>query len=76
MPTKVLITLAIILGIGIGVGAVVFGILILALGKSEDGPCTVIALGSAILAASAASLLAHLGGGFRQLDEMDDRDCG
>ena len=71
MSKKILITLAIIAGIGVGVGALVFGVLIIILGHTQEAPCTIIAIGSMILAASIAALVAHLQGGFRELDDHD-----
>jgi|KBSSwiStaDraftv2_1062776.scaffolds.fasta_scaffold3967342_1 hypothetical protein len=71
MPKRILITLAIIVGIGAGFGALVFGVLIMMFGNAKEGPCTIIGIGSAILAASIAALVAHLNGGFRELDDRD-----
>jgi hypothetical protein len=71
MPTKILITLAVIIGIGVGVGMLVCGVLLLVFGHSIDTQATLIAAGSAILASSLAGLVAHLGGGFRDLDTHD-----
>ena len=72
MPKRILVTLAIIVGIGVGVGAFVFGVLILIFGDAKEVPCTIIAIGSTILAASTAALVAHRSGVFRELDEHDD----
>jgi hypothetical protein len=71
MPKRVLITLAIIVGIGIGTGALVFGILLMSSGGSMDEEATFVASGSAILAASIAALVSHLAGAFRELDDPD-----
>ena len=71
MPKRVKITLAIVTGIGAGVGVLVAGVLLTMFGYSVDGPATVVAAGSAILAASLAAIVAHLGGGFRGLDDQD-----
>jgi hypothetical protein len=72
MPKRILVTLAIILGIGLGVGAFVFGVLIMIFGNAKEVPCTIIGIGSTILAASTAALVAHLRGGFRELDDHDN----
>ena len=72
MPSRVKITLAIIAGIGVGVGTLVVGVLLLTFGSSIDKQATIIAAGSAILAASMAAIVAHLGGAFRSLDDRDD----
>jgi hypothetical protein len=72
MPTKIIITIAIITGIGVGFGALVFGVLIMILGRANEVPCTIIAAGSTVLAASIATLLTHLRGGFRELDDHDN----
>jgi hypothetical protein len=71
MPKKIIITLAIIAGIGIGTGALVMGILLMSLGWTVAEPAVFAAAGSAILAASIAALVAHLAGGFRELDDSD-----
>ena len=72
MPKRILVTLAIIVGIGVGVGAFVFGVLILIFGNAKEVPCTIIAIGCTILAASIAALVAHSRGGFRELDDPDN----
>ena len=64
LPARVIITLAIILGIGVGTGALVYGIMFSGLDSEAF-----IAWGAAILASSVAALIAHLAGGFRDLDE-------
>jgi len=71
MPKRILITLTIIAGIGIGTGALVMGILLMSLGFSMAEQATFAAAGSAILAASLAALVAQLAGGFRELDDPD-----
>ena len=71
MPKRIIITLAIIAGIGIGTGALVMGILLMSLGWTVGEQATFAAVGSAILAASLAALVAHLAGGFRELDDLD-----
>jgi len=73
MPPRIVVTLLVILGIGVGTGALVFG---LCLGESahQEQRATFIAVGSMILAASLAGLVAHLFGGFRQLDDRDDEN--
>jgi hypothetical protein len=74
MSKKLVIILAIIAGIGIGTAALVFGILLLTLGSYHDESAAITAGGAGLLAASTAALAAQLAGGFRQLDERDDRD--
>jgi hypothetical protein len=69
IPTKVLITLAIILGIGVGTGLFMFGIL--TLNEYDDDQAAFVAMGSAILVASISALVAHLAGGFRDLDDRE-----
>jgi len=71
MSKRVLITLAIISGIGVGTGALVFGTLMLMFSSSMDEEATFVASGSALLASSAAALVAHLWGGFRDLDDHE-----
>jgi hypothetical protein len=71
MPKRVLITLTIIAGVGVGVGALVMGILLMIFGNSADRSGTIVACGSAILAASLAGFVAHLAGAFRELDDRD-----
>jgi hypothetical protein len=70
MPVRVIVTLIIIAGIGIGTGALVYGLLVDPKSTSDD-PAAFTAIGAAVLAASVAGLVAHLAGGFRALD--DDR---
>jgi hypothetical protein len=70
MPFRVIVTLIIIAGIGVGTGALVFGLLMDPTSHSDD-PAVFTAMGAAVLAASVAGLVAHLSGGFRALD--DDR---
>jgi hypothetical protein len=69
MPTKIIITLAIIVGIGLGTGFLVAGLMILN-GEPEEATFTV-AGGSAILVSSIAALVAHLAGGFRDIDDRE-----
>jgi hypothetical protein len=69
LPARVVVTLLIIAGIGVGTGALLFGILLF--NSYEDDAAGMTAGGAAILAASLAALVAHLFGGFRGLD--DDR---
>jgi hypothetical protein len=71
MSKRVFITLAIIAGIGLGTGALVFGTLMLMFSLSMDEEATFVAAGSALLTSSAAALVAHLWGGFRDLDDPD-----
>jgi hypothetical protein len=71
MPKRILITIAIIAGIGVGTGALVQGILLMALDDYQGENAAVAAVGSAILAASIAALVAHLAGAFRGLDDPD-----
>lgn len=69
IPTKVLITLGIIFGIGLGTGMLVFGVL---LGNSyRDDQAGFIAFGAALLAGSVSALVAHMAGGFRDLDDRE-----
>jgi hypothetical protein len=74
MSGRLLVTLAIIAGIGVGTGALVFGVLMLTLDSYVSEEAGIAAAGAGLLAASAAALVAQLAGGFRQLDERDDRD--
>ena len=74
MSGKLLVVLAIIAGIGIGTGALVFGILGMAGGGYYEEYAAMTALGAGLLAASIAALVAQLAGGFRQLDDRDDRE--
>jgi hypothetical protein len=71
MSKRVFITLAIIAGIGLGTGALVFGVLMLIFSSGMDEEVTFVAAGSALLTSSAAALVAHLSGGFRDLDDHD-----
>jgi hypothetical protein len=59
IPTKVIITVAIIVGVAAGTGLLVAGILI-AVGDYGEEAVFTMAAGSALLAASLASLIAHL----------------
>jgi hypothetical protein len=67
LPFRVIVTLAIIVGIAAGTGALVYG-LQGAGGASSDADAFT-AWGAAILAGSVAGLIAHLAGGFRGLDD-------
>ena len=71
VPIKAKITLAIIVGIGLGTGVLVFGILYSALNHNNytEHAIVCIAIGSGILTSSVAALVAHLAGGFRDIDE-------
>jgi hypothetical protein len=69
IPTKVKITLAIILGVGVGAGTLVFGILIAT--DMRDDHAGFIAAGCMLLSGSVSALVAHLAGGFRDLDDRD-----
>jgi hypothetical protein len=71
MPKRILITIAVIAGIGLGTGALVQGILLMALDIYQGENAAVAAAGSAILAASIAALVAQLAGAFRELDDPD-----
>jgi hypothetical protein len=64
-----MVTLAIIAGIGLGTGSLVFGILLLSLGDYTGEQSGFVAGGSALLTSSIAALIAHLAGGFRELDD-------
>jgi len=70
MSPRVIITLLIIAGIGVGTGALVFGLTVHSYTRSDEA--TITAIGSMILASSLAALVAHLSGGFRDLDRRDD----
>jgi hypothetical protein len=73
VPIKVWITLAIIAGSGIGTGSLVGGIL----AGRQDERTTMIASGATLLVISAASLIAHLAGGFRDLSlRLSCHSCG
>ena len=74
MSGKLLVVLLIIAGIGLGTGALIFGMLMLILESYQDEPAAIAAIGGGLLAASAAGLVALFLGGFRQLDERNDRD--
>ncbi len=67
IPTKVLITLAIIAGIGLGTGMVVLGLLVM--DNYRDDQAFFAAAGGGLLTASISALAAHLAGGFRDLDD-------
>jgi hypothetical protein len=69
IPTKVKISLAIILGIGLGTGALIFGVLMAS--YVRDDHAGFIAGGSALLAGSLSALIAHLAGGFRDLEDRE-----
>jgi hypothetical protein len=71
MPPRALITLIIVLGIGVGTGALVFGMNIDTNGQNS-APVTFTAAGAAVLAASVAGFFAQVAGGFRDLDRRDD----
>ena len=72
MPKRIMITIAIIVGIGVGTGALVMGVLLMRYGYAADKPGTIAASGSAVLASSIAALIAQLGGAFRGLDDQDE----
>jgi hypothetical protein len=69
IPTKVLITIAIILGIGLGTGMLVFGVLVAS--TYRDDHAIFVGAGAALLAGSLSALVAHLAGGFRDLDDRE-----
>jgi hypothetical protein len=64
----------IIAGIGVGAGALVFGVLMLALDYTGSEEATFVASGSALLVASLAALVVYLTGGFRELVDRDRDD--
>jgi hypothetical protein len=67
IPVKARITLLIVAGIGVGTGAVTFAAL---LSNHEPEPIpTIGGIGAMILAASVAALIAHLAGGFRDIED-------
>jgi hypothetical protein len=72
MSKRLMVTLAIIAGIGVGTGSIVMGILLLTLGDYAGDHSAFVAGGSALLTSSIAALIAHLAGGFRELDQRDD----
>ncbi len=74
MSKKLLVVLLIIAGIGVGTAALVFGVLLLTLGSYHDEAAGIAATGAGLLAASTAALVAQLAGGFRHLDDRDERD--
>jgi hypothetical protein len=71
MSKRVLITLAIVIGIGVGSGAVVFGTMLLLFGSSMDEEATFIASGSTLLMTSLAALVAHIFGCFPDPDDHE-----
>jgi hypothetical protein len=71
MCKRTLVTLAIIAGIGFGVGAIMYCTLLMQLGEIFVAQAAISACRSGILAASLAALVAQLGGGFRELNEQD-----
>jgi hypothetical protein len=74
MNARVRITIAIIFGIGAGTGAMVFGLLEGAHYKASSESVAFTACGAAILAPSVSALVAHLSGGFRDLDRQDHEE--
>jgi hypothetical protein len=68
IPIKVWITLAIIGGIGLGTGSLTVGLLLPTSKYGGEAPPIMIAIGAMLLAASTAALIAHLAGGFRDID--------
>jgi hypothetical protein len=75
MSGKLFVTLAIIAGVGLGTGALVFGVTMMSYhGSLIEAEATVASAGAALLAASAAALVAQLTGAFKQLDDRDDRE--
>jgi hypothetical protein len=71
MRPGIIITLAIIAGSGVGVGAIVTGTLLLRLGSVADKEATLVGVGAAVLAASLCALVAHIAGCFKSLDRQD-----
>ena len=69
IPVRVLITLAIVLGIAFGTGLLSFGALMAS--SYRDDQAGFIAGGSALLVGSIAAMVAHLAGGFRDLDDRE-----
>jgi hypothetical protein len=69
IPTKVFISIAIIGGIAIGTGMLVFGVLMTL--DYRDDHAGVIGAGASLLAGSVSALVAHLAGGFRDLDDRE-----
>ncbi len=67
IPVRVMITLAMIVGIGAGTGMLTFGILLEL--DYRDEHAGLIAFGGTLLSASVAAMVAHLAGGFRDLDD-------
>lgn len=68
MTPRILITLVIIVVLSVGTGAIVFGSLEL-IDVANETVSTIIAVGSMLTAGGTAALVAHLAGGFRELDE-------
>jgi hypothetical protein len=75
MSGRLFVTLAIIAGVGLGTGALVFGVTMMTFhGYNVEEEATIASTGAALLAASAAALVARLAGAFKQLDDRDDRE--
>jgi hypothetical protein len=72
IPIKARITMAIIAGIGLGTGSLFYGFglsSVRALEPTSHDPLVYASIGAALLAASIAGLIAHLLGGFKDVDE-------
>jgi hypothetical protein len=74
MSGKLRVVLLIIAGIGVGTGALVFGLLMLWLETYHSESAFMAAFGAGLLAASSAGFAALVLGGLQRLDERDDRD--
>ena len=70
VPLKARITLAIVVGIGTGTGALIYGHLLS--DHESDRVALLAAAGAALLAASVSAFIAHLAGSFREIE--DDRE--
>jgi len=72
MSPRLVITLAIIAAVSTGVGATVFGVLVIVLGDTLSKEATVIAIGSSLVTAGLSALMARSFGGFRELEDHQD----
>jgi hypothetical protein len=72
IPAKAKITLLICAGIGIGMGVLMYGLMLTDRTNSHD-VCTYVSIGAGILSASLAALFAHCFGQFRDIRD-DDHD--
>jgi hypothetical protein len=68
MTPRILITLAIIVVVSIGTGAIVFGSLEI-VDVAHEEVSAIIAVGSMLVTGGFTALVAHLAGAFRDLDQ-------